>query len=208
MARRRLGLGGVALFLSLAAVARGEEYRLPDLSEIPGLGLASRLTVEEAYAAIPHRRTAFRFEQSPIPEPDRSYLRLMLELVDRGVVARVSAYRSFYYGESNREPLLRAISELARFAEVEVVPPPGLEVYHGEIVSALRAQEAFFTEWLREDTRFRSRDPKLLSRHPLVLESSRALRAAYSVLMNRYGAGEGAENRNAFFDYHCALDFI
>jgi hypothetical protein len=33
------------------------------------------------------------------------------------------------------------------------------------------------------------------------------LRAAYNELMARY-PGEAQANKDAFFDYHCALDFL
>ena len=46
---------------SLSAAAR-EEPALPRLDEIPSS--TARLSVEEAYAAIPHRRTIFGFTSS------------------------------------------------------------------------------------------------------------------------------------------------
>jgi hypothetical protein len=43
--------------------------------------------------------------------------------------------------------------------------------------------------------------------HAGARHASDALRAAYNELMARY-PNEGPTNRDAFFDYHCALDFL
>src|SRR3990172_9139356 len=89
------GLGGLGLvFLSARSLiaASGDERSLPRLDELPRF--SARFSVEEAYAAIPHRRTVFRFERSAIDGPERAYLRLMFEVIDLAVVARVSAYQT------------------------------------------------------------------------------------------------------------------
>jgi hypothetical protein len=192
-------------FLWLFLFVSQEEPALPRREDLPQV--PARFSVEEAYAAISHRRTAFRFERSDIGEPERSYLQLMFEVIDRAVVARVSAYQSFYYEGEDRAELLEGISGLASFVESRVVPPKELTGYHAQIVSALRDQEAFFTEWWREGAAFEYRT-KPLSQHPLVRRGSGALRSAYGLLMSRYGAREDFRNRDAFFDYHCALDFL
>lgn len=203
------GLGGLGLvFLSPGSLiaASGEERSLPRLDELPRF--SARFSVEEAYAAIPHRRTVFRFERSAIDGPDRAYLRLMFEVIDLAVVARVSAYQSFYYDGKDRDELLEGMSVLANFVEFRITAPNGLESYHAQLVSALNAQKAFFTEWSREGAGFEHRESNRLTQHPLVRRSSQALRAAYGTLMSLYGAREDPQNRNAFFDYHCALDFL
>jgi hypothetical protein len=84
---------------------------------------------EQAYAAIPHRRTVFRFERSAIDGPERAYLRLVFEIIDLAVVARVSAYQSFYYDGKDRDELLEGMSVLANFVESRITPPDGLESY-------------------------------------------------------------------------------
>lgn len=196
------------VFLSLGwlAAAPREERPLPRPEELPRA--SSRFSVEEAYAAIPHRRTIFRFEGSAIGEPERGYLRLMFEVIDLAVVFRVSAYQSFYYDGADRDELLEGISTLADFVESRITPPKGLESYHAQIVSALNDQKAFFTEWSRAGAGFEYREAKRLAQHALVRRSSQALRGAYGILMSRYGAREDPQNQNAFFDYHCALDFL
>jgi hypothetical protein len=185
---------------------RGEGAPIPRLADVPPL--PGRFSVEAAYAAIPHRRTVFDFGRSPLAEPERSYVRLMFELIDRGVVLRVSAYQSFYYGYADREELLDGMSTLASFVETLVSPPKDLEGYHRYVLSALKDQRAFFAEWLEQGSGFGHRDGRTLAAHPRVRGSSQALHAAYGILMGRYGAAESPENRNALFDYHCALDFL
>jgi hypothetical protein len=186
--------------------AAGEGPQLPGLDEIPPS--SARLSVEEAYAAIPHRRTIFGFERSAISGAERSYLRLMFASLDRAVALRVSAYQSFYHGAPDRETLLEGMSALANFVESRITPPKGLESYHAQVVSALNDQRAFFAEWSRRGAAFEYREGNRLAQHPLVQRSSRALRGAYGILMSRYGAREDPQNQNAFFDYHCALDFL
>ena len=205
----RVGLCGfVWFFLStpLLHAASGEESSLPRLEDLPPL--SARFSVEEAYAAIPHRRTVFRFERSAIEGPEREYLRLMFEAIDRAVVSRVSAYQSFYYEGVDRAELLEGISVLANFVESRITPPKGLEGYHAQVASALNQQKAFFSDWARAGAGFEYREAKRLARHPRILGSSQALRSAYGILMSRYGAREDPRNRDAFFDYHCALDFL
>lgn len=191
------------VFGSFAAV---EPAPLPSLAELPPL--PGRFTVAGAYEAIPHRRTIFAFEKSSIAEGEKEYLRLMFELIDRGIVLRVSAYQSFYYGYEDRKELLDGMSALASFVEHRVTPPKELGSYHGKVLAALDDQREFFSEWLGQGSRFRYREGRSLGGHPRVARSSQALRAAYGILMSRYGAHEAIQNRNAFFDYHCALDFL
>jgi hypothetical protein len=194
---------GSALVLLVASIAPARQTS----REMPPQ-LSTDLPVEEAYRAIPHRRTVFRFERSSIAEPEREYLKAMFELIDRGVVLRVSAYRSFTRQDPDRDDLLADLVLLSDFVETRVSPPDALRGYHALVVSALKEQTAFFSEWKDLGSGFPYGARGRIGRNPRVQASSRALRAAYGILMRRYGAAEDPENRDAFFDYHCALDFL
>jgi hypothetical protein len=47
----------------------------------------------------------------------------------------------------------------------------------------------------------------LLAANGNVQAASAAARAAYGELMSKY-PGESQSNKDAFFDFHCALDFL
>ena len=187
-------------------VAPVRASQVPNGGELP----ASRtsLSVVDAYRAIPHRRTVFRFERSPILDREKTYLSEMFDLIDRGVVLRVALYRSFMAGEPDGDSLVEDLGLLVNYFETKVIVPEGLRDYHAQVVAAMKAQKAFFEEWRDAGAGFPFSQPRRLPEHPLVQKSSRALRTAYGMLMRRYGAREDRENRDAFFDYHCALDFL
>jgi hypothetical protein len=74
------------------------------------------------------------------------------------------------------------------------------------VLAALADQRAFLSEWEAAGPTFAYRDR--IGAHPRVTAASAALRRAYDELMKLYGPAEPARNRAAFFDYHCALDFL
>jgi len=206
MRRKSVSWTSILILLTGSIAAARQMSRIAGEAEPPST--RTGLSVEEAYRAIPHRRTEFRFDRSPIPSPERDYLSTMFDLIDRGVVLRVSALRSFTEGGPDRDSLLADISRLADLVENEITPPESLRDYHAEVVTALKNQRELFTQWRREGESFQYGDGQRLGQSPLVQASSRALRAAYGILMKRYGSREDRENQNAFFDYHCALDFL
>src|SRR5438105_473735 len=80
----------------IAAPARNSQ---PSLARAPTLDLG--LSVEAAYAAIPHRRTTLDFAASSIPEADQRFLQVAFHVIEEGIRARVAAYQAL----SKREPL-------------------------------------------------------------------------------------------------------
>jgi len=89
----------------------------------------------------------------------------------------------------------------------KVEPPARLAAHHELLINALGAQRAFFAEWQSAGPQFQYGSPGKLASHPKVQSASNALNQAYQILMNEY-SGEDSHNRDAFFDYHCALDFL
>ena len=163
------------------------------------------MTVEEAYAAIPHRRTAFDFERSSMSEGERRYLAAVFHLIDQGtrvrVVGMVELSRD---GRSEEEPV-RRLGEL-RAAVARLRPPLGLETYHDLILEALARERAVFESWEAAGAAWEHRAD--IGGDPDVQAASAALRGAYGILMQRYGADAPAANADALFDVHCAFDFI
>lgn len=174
------------------------------LASAPTLNLD--LSVEEAYKAIPHRRTAMDFAASNLPAEERLYLEVAFHLIDQSVRLRVTAYQKFSQGETGNAGLIADMGRIIEFLQTHE-PPANLSGYHKQLVKALAEQRAFFEEWSAHATQFQYGSPNRLAAHPKVQGASNALRAAYAVLMQQY-SGENDHNKQAFFDYHCALDFI
>ena len=135
---------------------------------------AAAMSVDEAYASIPHRRTVFDRRAALMPADEADGLVRLFALVDRAIVARVT--------KTGYEPLLAELRALALPARLQPV-----QRLVGEAVVAERAY--------------------LDGEASAVHTASARLHEAYGQLMRLYPE-EGAQNRDAFFDYLCALDFL
>ena len=164
------------------------------------------LSVEDAYAAIPHRRTAMDFAASNMTDQDKHYLATAFHLIDQAIRLRVTAYQQFARGDASAAQL---ISDMDRVIDCwqRLEVPANLSAYQRQLRQALADQRAFFAEWRTQGQRFQYGRPDKLGSHPKVRSASSALRAAYEILVQQYPS-EDKNNRDAFFDYHCALDFI
>jgi hypothetical protein len=187
-----------AVLSSLGSAAAGDE--------LAAAALEVSLSVEEAYAAIPHRRTPFEFEEARLSPADRTYLEGAFALIDEGIRLRVATWRDL-----DARPAAGAVAVARLDALIEafeaLAPPAELEPYQRLVAKALSEQRGFFEEWAQAGEHFDYRERKPLGAHPRVRAASSALKGAYGILMRRYPR-ESARNRQAFFDYHCALDFI
>lgn len=186
-----------------SAVEAAVRAPLPTLSQLPVFDLP--LSVTEAYAAIPHRRTVFDFDGTTVPEEEARYLRLVFHLLDQGTRTRVTAYRDLYHrGASEARPVARYSELISRIETLP--PPPSLRPYRDAVLRALWDQRTLFEGWTRAGSGFAFRDR--IAGHPEVRSASRELQQAYRLLMSRYGTSESRRNRDALFDVHCALDFL
>ena len=135
---------------------------------------AAAMSVDEAYASIPHRRTVFDRRAALMPADEADGLVRLFALVDRAIVARVT--------KSGYDALLADLRGLAL--------PPKLQPVHRFVVDAVVAERAY-----------------LEGEAAAVHRASARLHEAYAALMRLYPE-EGPQNRDAFFDYLCALDFL
>ena len=161
------------------------------------------LSVDDAYTAIPHRRTVWRDEQTTVSASEQKYLKAMFQVLDQTVVARVAGIQNYSRGDFtsfDADGELGRLSDYVRQARV----PPALTDYNSRILSALAGEQQFFHDWKSDPDHFDYL--KQVNSHPGVNQSSAALRSAYQGLMSRYPQ-ESQANRDAFFDYHCAADF-
>lgn len=136
---------------------------------------AAATSVDEAYAAIPHRRTVFDRRAATMSTAEADGLERLFTLVDRAIVARVT--------KSGQETVLadlRALDLPARLRHVQAL-----------VTEAVVAERAYVVE----------------GQDSAVQTASARLHQAYAELMRLF-PGEGAHNRDAFYDYLCALDFL
>lgn len=191
-------------FDNLPAANSGHSKSPPSVATAPTLNLD--LSVDAAYAAIPHRRTAMDFAASNMPEQDRRFLEVSFHLIDQGIRLRVSAYQKFARGETRDSQSISEMDRLIVYLQ-NTEAPASLSTYQAQLLQAFSDQRAFFEEWRTQGQQFQYGTPQTLGTHPKVQSASAALRAAYGILMEQYSS-EGSGNKEAFFDYHCALDFL
>ena len=164
---------------------------------------AAAMTTEEAYAAIPHQRTAFQANASTLPAAQSESLQRLFAMTDRGVVLRVQAMAAQRNGDTRQlQRVLEAYDALiaevvaARFVP-EVVPA------RDQVVEAMRLQRRFLASRPSGATFLRNQ----LAATPEVSQASGKLHGAYGVLMRAF-PGETQKHKQSFFDHLCALDFL
>ena len=152
---------------------------------------AVTLSVEEAYRLIPHQRTVFQPGSARMQQAERAYLVAFFSAIDQAIVAKVSAHRGATVAEAYA-PVWRAWAELN--------PPASLKATQEKVRSAIADQQAYLLE-------IEMRQSSWNLGHSKVRSSSANLQAAYGELMRLYPA-DNATNKQAFYDYLCALDFL
>ena len=202
--RQALGLLATLWLIGCGKPQAETDYTfvLPAAETIPQFSLP--LSVKQAYQAIPHQRTEFKKDFSRVPETDKAYLALMFPLIDQAVAVRVVTLQEFSSGQRGPQGIEQYAALIKFVAAIE--PPPTLNTYHQEVELALQAQQAFFKDWRAKGSVF-PHNSHATGSHAQVQKASGHLRSAYSQLMQAF-PNEDSVNKTAFFDYHCALDFI
>ena len=162
------------------------------------------LSVDKAYAAIPHRRTVWVEADSTAPPEERAYLRVIFEVIDEAVTVRVAGLQKFSAGQFDSSDPVAQYDQLIEFVRSMPVPRT-LAAYHRKVLDGLKGQRQFFADWKSEREQFRF--ARQIGDRPGVRRASAALRAAYNELMAKY-PNESSTNKDAFSDYQCALDFL
>jgi hypothetical protein len=197
----------VAYFPDYAAVSTkspvADRLPLPALGQMPRP--ASRMSAEDAYAAIEQRRTKFDARQATMKSNEREYLVLVFATLDAAMIARVEATTALGQGLSAAEHVA-ALDRLTQFA-CSFDGPPVLRPYHKHIIDALARQEKFYSDWQREGKGFAFTTPETMRENEDLQTASRAIERAYDELMTLY-RDEAEQNRNAFGDYFAALDVL
>jgi len=162
---------------------------------------ATALTVEQAYAAIPHQRTVYDASGSRLAKGHIEALDQLFTLSDRGTVLRVEALDALKRRDTAR--LRATVRDYASLFDAlrQLRPTPQTRAATDLVLQAVQQHQSFF------DTKLAAA-PRLDSAFTVdVTQSSQKLRQAYSLLMAAFPE-ETARNRQAFFDYLCALDFL
>ena len=195
-------LGGCKGRAAESAGAEAAEAPASQPSEPPSLDV--KLTVEQAYEAIPHRRTVWVESDSTASADEKAYLQVIFAVIDQGVAVRVAGLQHYSAQQFDATDPVGNYDRLIAFARGMPVPK-ALAAYHRKVLEALTAQRQFFADWKAKREQFRY--ARQIGDHAGARRASAALRAAYNELMSRY-PNESATNKDAFFDYHCALDFL
>lgn len=192
-----LGLGLlVSLLLSSPASAAD---KLPPLKH--------KTSVAKAYKMIPHRRTQFDFKNCQLKGDEKAYLKSAFAMIDEVVRCRVITLHEYVKKAPKKASKSRQHLESLQTYWGAVTAPKSLQKYHDLIASALSLQIEFFKEWEQAGKSYKYGNHKALRGHAKVKKASRSLIGAYKILMSKYRS-ESKLNRQAFFDYHCAFDFI
>lgn len=168
-----------------------------------GLAVASPvsagMSVEEAYRAIPHRRTVFDLDLAKMSQEEQAYLQQLFSLIDLAIVERVEML--IWIQSRGEDGALAQDYHEILWQLSRLTIPSRLGSVHQLVVEAIEEQWAALQEWRKTGL------PANFPRHPLVASSSRKLLRAYGELLQLFPR-EGNRNKAAFFDYLCALDFI
>jgi hypothetical protein len=169
---------------------------------------AHAMTVEEAYAAIPHKRTVFDGNASKLSAAQIDSLKRLFASSDQGVVLRVEGLRALRGAAASQLPtqLRKAINDYRALASAVASLNVSAEIKPAQdlIAQAIADHQRFFEMKLRDNDTLAKRDAALTTE---IHQASQKLHRAYDVLMKAF-PNEAASNKTAFYDYLCALDFL
>ena len=162
------------------------------------------MSVEDAYAAIPHRRTVWDDADTTVPPAEADYLKTMFQVMDDAVALRVAGQQNYSRGQFDSPDIVGQYDRLIEFTRANAAPS-GLSNFQQDVLTALSDQRQIFADWYSQRGQFPYAGQPYTS--PNATTASGALHSAYNELMSRY-PGESASNKEAFYDYPCAMDFM
>src|SRR5882762_6296122 len=170
-------------FDNLPAAKSGSSKSLPTIATAPTLNLD--LSVDAAYAAIPHRRTAMDFAVSNMPDQDRRFLEVAFHLIDQAIRLRVTAYQNFSRSAGKDSQSISQMDQLVDYLQ-NTEAPASLSSYQARLLQALSDQRAFLEDWQTRGQQFQYGRSQSIGTHPKIQSASTALRDAYGILMETY----------------------
>jgi hypothetical protein len=171
-----------------------------------GAAIASELTVEQAYQAIPHNRTVFDVRTSALSTSQSSALKQLFDLADRGIVLRVQGLRTLQSENSGDDHGVLAGYLTLQNALASLQVPAEIELAKRLVQQSIQLHQQFFATQFRDKQSSGKTDLGIRQNREVQLASQKLI-AAYGSLMKAF-PNEPAVNRQAFYDYLCALDFL
>ena len=159
-------------------------------------GNVSALEIDEAYRLIPHKQTAFKLHQSKIPKTEARSVALLLSLAEQAMVERVDAL----VNGPKKSGYLSQIDGISWQLD-HLQMPARIDPAREHILAAVQQHRAYF------ELHNVNGDKSESARKQLIQSSHQHLISAYNLLMQSYPQ-ETKHNKQAFFDFLCALDFI
>jgi len=153
---------------------------------------APAMTVDEAYRAIPHQRTVFNVANTKMNSADAEYLRRLFLWIDQAIVAKVTAM----IGTSADQAYTTVWS-----MQSSLTAPRKFEALQATVASSIRHEYQYLKQ--RQAAGVKTFD----AANPHVQAASQGAQQAYAALMSLYQS-ETDHNKQAFYDYLCALDFL
>ena len=165
------------------------------------------MTVEEAYRAIPHEQTDFDTKAAKMSAEESAFLAQFFTLVNYAIVAKVETLQWFSskgrHGSPYGQYKMKIDNLITEFQGLNV--PKNLTDVHKLVLESVIIQHAYYEKW---DTAVKRGEQFRFNRNDqLISNSSARLIQAYHLLMAHYPQ-EAKNNKSAFYDYLCALDFI
>ena len=160
------------------------------------------MTIEEAYAAIPHQRPLFDRSIAQMAYEEADYLERLFEVIDLAVrervetVAWLQSHGTSGENSDDYDVLLRRLHTLT--------VPERLKTIHRLVEEAVREHQDVLKEWRSTPERYGGELPM---DHPLIRSSSQKLHEAYGEVLRLFPR-EDERNRQAFYDFFCSLDFL
>lgn len=161
------------------------------------------ITVAEAYAAVPHQRTVFDSQKSLLGAEQIQSLNVLFDFTDKCLVLRIEGLAALKNNDiSKLDKIVADYQKLIQSFE-KIAFPVVLRSVQKEIVGAVKQHQHFFV--LKSQGKQNTTSLSFALDQD-VNQSSQKLRVAYGQLMRAFST-EPAVNKQAFFDYLCALDF-
>lgn len=168
------------------------------------------MTIEQAYLAIPHKRTQFDLKQSTLPDAEKAYLDHFFFVTDLALQKRMMMLH--YFKKEQEQFYLKTYNtEIGNMiATFNLIPPPTeqLKKATDTLKTALRQQQKFFNDWAdAKDTDKYRRLQKNYKSELMVISSHNSIMSIYTLLSETYPE-EAEHNKKAFYDHLYALDLI
>ena len=170
---------------------------------------AGEFSVEDAYKAIPHSRTEFDAEHAGMSAEEKEYLEHLFYITDLAMRARVLTLGRIMYNHDIKKSVDTYNREMKSVMEgfALLKAPHSLKKTGEIIISAINDQYVFFNEWAEAPSGKQQKYKQTYKENPLVLSAHQKILRAYQMLLNTY-PDENYHNKQAFYDYLCALDFL